>query len=202
MGGWEPADDDGNYVVDWHVLDHAEGEVFGSLADAQNKYQELAGGAWAARLYDNDLVVMEQYGTMYDEQWEQLDEWANVALNKATSEHSTETTTFLPRTLQPTALPSTTFAATSSVEFVVDWHVRDHAEGKAFGSLEDAQRKYDELAGGPWATRLYDTHMNVLEEYGWMGKEHWAQLDDWARAQLVTMTPSEARVLDRAPIVV
>jgi len=66
------------WVVTWHVSDHAEGQVYTDMEAAQHKFNELDGGAWAARLYDKDLVVLQQYGGMGSEEWGQLDEWARI----------------------------------------------------------------------------------------------------------------------------
>mmetsp|Transcript_54540 Transcript_54540/g.177275 ORF Transcript_54540/g.177275 Transcript_54540/m.177275 type:complete len:709 (+) Transcript_54540:67-2193(+) len=78
----------GRIVVAWHVTDHAEGEFFDNLADAQRKYDVLNGGQWAVRLYDEDLKVLSQYGSMGQSKWAQLDDFANTKAKDAAADLS------------------------------------------------------------------------------------------------------------------
>eukprot|EP00756_Hemistasia_phaeocysticola_P044383 Hpha_TRINITY_DN18038_c0_g1::TRINITY_DN18038_c0_g1_i1::g.1192::m.1192 len=63
------------FVVAWHVEDHAEGETFGSEAEARARFGELNGGSWAARLYKTKTIESE-YGSMGSDDWAMLDKWA------------------------------------------------------------------------------------------------------------------------------
>ncbi|KAK3236840.1 hypothetical protein CYMTET_53046 [Cymbomonas tetramitiformis] len=64
-------------AVAWFVKDHARGEVFESLAAAQESYDEKDGGLWPLRLYDANGEVIRQFGTLQDSRWSELDRWRN-----------------------------------------------------------------------------------------------------------------------------
>lgn len=64
-----------SYVVTWHVEDHAVGQKFATLEEAQNKFEELDRGLWATRLYTPEGEKLMQYGSMALKLWAQLDEW-------------------------------------------------------------------------------------------------------------------------------
>ncbi|KAK3237184.1 hypothetical protein CYMTET_45080 [Cymbomonas tetramitiformis] len=66
------------YVVTWHVNDHAEGMCFENYDDALELYKEKWNGPWAARLYDSDGSVRQQYGIMDYYNWWALDSWRNA----------------------------------------------------------------------------------------------------------------------------
>ena len=66
--------------------------------------------------------------------------------------------------------------------WVVVWHMWDAAEGFAFSSEEAARQTYDTLDGGDYAARMYDTERNIIAQYGVMGENDWAMLDEWGRS--------------------
>ena len=41
---------------------------------------------------------------------------------------------------------------------------------------------YDTLDGGDYAARMYDTERNIIAQYGVMGENDWAMLDEWGRS--------------------
>lgn len=57
------------FVVAWHVDDHAEGKFFHSRKNAQNKLSELSGGPYAARMYDSEMEVVSECGSMGARGW-------------------------------------------------------------------------------------------------------------------------------------
>eukprot|EP00316_Scyphosphaera_apsteinii_P016217 CAMPEP_0119343292 /NCGR_PEP_ID=MMETSP1333-20130426/106367_1 /TAXON_ID=418940 /ORGANISM="Scyphosphaera apsteinii, Strain RCC1455" /LENGTH=385 /DNA_ID=CAMNT_0007355673 /DNA_START=249 /DNA_END=1407 /DNA_ORIENTATION=- len=70
------------YVVTWHVLDHAEGEVYQDFSKASSKFDELDGGKYPARMYDADLKTLRQYGSyMSKHDWDMLHAWAKAHLS-------------------------------------------------------------------------------------------------------------------------
>jgi len=73
-------------------------------------------------------------------------------------------------------------------QYVVAWHVNDHAEGKVFATKQAAMKEFDDRLGGPWAERLYDAQGNILSEYGSMSSYYWRQLDLWREQNAPSQT--------------
>ena len=77
-GDRKPGDEGYPYVVTWHVWDHAEGMGFASRTEAENCFKEYRDKVsdYATRLYDADMKVLEQYGSMDFYDWDELRAWA------------------------------------------------------------------------------------------------------------------------------
>ena len=62
----------------WHVWDHAEGMGFASRTEAESCFKEYRDKVsdYATRLYDADMKVLEQYGSMDFYDWDELRAWA------------------------------------------------------------------------------------------------------------------------------
>ncbi len=67
----------GPYIVTWHVCDHAEGMGFASRAEAEACFKEYDENVrvYAVRLYDANMDVLEQHGSMVC-CWDELRAWA------------------------------------------------------------------------------------------------------------------------------
>ena len=67
----------GPYIVTWHVWDHAEGMGFASRAEAETCFKEYDENVrvYAVRLYDANMDVLEEHGSMVC-CWDELRAWA------------------------------------------------------------------------------------------------------------------------------
>jgi hypothetical protein len=68
------------WAVVWHVTDHAECETFLTEEEAKEKYDELNGGSWAARLYTDEMTCEHEYGSPGDTNWDQCRDMASAKI--------------------------------------------------------------------------------------------------------------------------
>jgi hypothetical protein len=80
----------GPFVVSWHVWDHAEGMGFETLKQAERCYNKYDSSSWAARLYDNDLKILEEYGNPGSKGWKEVKKWAKDFIKDSTTIEDSE----------------------------------------------------------------------------------------------------------------
>ena len=72
--------------------------------------------------------------------------------------------------------------------YAVVWHVSGPVGFRAYFSEDrsDAERRFQQLCGGPYAAALLDSQGALLERYGRYGFKHhlWGQLKAWWRSKL------------------